>query len=139
MSKLRLVVAVTLALFATFPTHAEEAKDPIDIAMEQAMEEDPSTAGMVQAAASALKKWEKAMERALTKLEELMEPEEWTALQASQKAWRAFRQQEVKTQGEIYSRMDGTMWRPVAASDMMELVRARTLQLRQYAETISER
>ncbi|HEX8312949.1 MAG TPA: lysozyme inhibitor LprI family protein [Chthoniobacteraceae bacterium] len=139
MSKLPLLIALVLALFATLPAHAEDEKDPIDIAMDAAMERDPSTAGMVQATAAAQKKWEKELARSLARLEEVMEPEEWEALQASQKAWRAFRQQEVKAQGEIYSRMDGSMWVPVSASDAMELVRARALQLRQYAETISER
>ncbi len=120
--------------------HAEPAKkDPIDIALEKAMEKDPSTAGMVQAASEATDKWQKEIDRALAKLKKEMTPEQWKALQASQQTWGAYRDKEIETQGAIYSAMQGTMWRPVSASSAMDLSRDRALLLRSYIETLSER
>jgi uncharacterized protein YecT (DUF1311 family) len=68
-----------------------------------------------------------------------MSPEEWKALQASQRAWIAYRDSEVKTLQEIFNRMQGSMWVSVASSKAMEMTKNRALMLRGYLETISER
>ena len=106
--------------------------------MDKAIEQDPSTAGMVQAAAQAEEKWQKEIDRALANLKEEMAPEQWTALQASQQAWRAYHEKELKAQDALYEAMDGSMWRVAAASKAMELKRERALLLRDYIETLSE-
>lgn len=118
---------------------APQGKDQIDLAMDAAMEKDPSTAGMVQAAAQAEEKWRKAIDHALAKLKKEMTPAQWRALQASQRAWRAYRDKEVETQDALYGAMEGTMWRPAAAWKRMELNRNRALVLRDYVATLSER
>jgi len=129
-----IILAISTALQA-----APQKKDPIDIAMDKAMEKNPSTAGMVQAAAQADEKWQKEIDRALANLHKTMSPEQWNALQTSQQAWRAYRDKELITQHALYGAMQGTMWRPVAASKAMELNRGRALLLRDYIETLSER
>lgn len=117
---------------------APPKKDPIDIAMDKAMEKDPSTAGMVQAASQADKKWQKEIERALATLKKEMTAEQWKALQASQQAWRSYRDKEVAAQSALYGALEGSMWVPVAASKEMDLDRARALLLRDYLEALSE-
>lgn len=134
------VVILLVLLACTLGSFAEpEKKDPIDAAMEKAMDKDPSTAGMVQAIQAAQDKWEKELNVVYAKLKKAMTKEEWTALVASQKAWLDYRDKEAKTQREIYSRMEGTMWVPVSASVNMELVKSRVLVLRGYLDNISER
>ena len=88
-----LLAALFLATGTVLPA-APEKKDPIEVAMDKAIEKDPSTAGMVQAAAQAEEKWQKAIDRALANLKEEMAPEQWTALQASQQPWRAYHEKE---------------------------------------------
>ncbi len=117
---------------------APPEKDPIDIAMDKAMEKDPSTAGMVQAASQADKKWQKETERALATLKKEMTAEQRKALQASQQAWKNYRDKEVATQSALYGALEGSMWIPVAASKEMDLDRARALLLRDYLEALSE-
>lgn len=138
---MKTTVVVLLAFFAfAHGSLAEpEKKDPIDAAMEKAMDKDPSTAGMVQAIQAAQDKWEKELNAVYAKLKKVMTKEEWTALVASQKAWLEYRDKETKTQQEIYSRMEGTMWVPVSATVNMELVKSRVLVLRGYLDNISER
>ena len=75
----------------------------------------------------------------LANLKEEMAPEQWTALQASQQAWRAYHGKELKAQDALYEAMDGSMWRVAAASKAMDLERERALLLRDYIETLSER
>ena len=103
------------------------------------MEKNPSTQGMTTAIGEALAKWESNMAASLVKLKTIMTPEEWKSLELSQKTWEKYREAELKTQAEIYSRMEGTMWRPVSSTAAMDLTRKRALLLTDYATTISER
>jgi uncharacterized protein YecT (DUF1311 family) len=137
--KTHLLLSALIVTICTDLQATPQKKDPIDIAMNKAMEKNPSTGGMVQAAAQADKKWQKEIDRALANLQKAMSAEQWNALQASQEAWRAYRDKELATQGALYGAMQGTMWRPVVASQAMELDRARALLLRDYIETLSER
>jgi uncharacterized protein YecT (DUF1311 family) len=137
--KTRLLLPALVFIVCTALQAAPVKKDPIDIAMDRAMEKNPSTAGMVQAAAQADEQWQKEIDRALAKLKKEMTAEQSKALQASQQAWRAYRDKELETQGALYGAMQGTVWRPVAASKAMELNRERALLLRHYIETLSER
>ena len=123
---------------ATSVLSAEESH-PIDLAMEKAMEKDSSTAGMIRAAQEALVKWEGLVDDRLGSLQQIMSPEEFTALKASQKSWKLFYRLETEAQGEIYKRMEGTMWRPASVMQAMELIKQRALTLSAYVDTISER
>ena len=76
-------------------------KHPIEVEMESAIDEDPSTAGMHKAFRDARDKWEKEIIKSFSKLKETMEPEEFEALRISQRAWQSYRDAEVKVQGEI--------------------------------------
>ncbi len=132
--------AIFVAFLASSVLLAEpDKKDPIDVTMEEAIDKDPSTAGMVQAAANADEKWQKEITLALAKLKKEMTPEQWKALQVSQRAWSAYHDKELETQTAIYSVMEGTMWRPASAHSAMEINRARALLLRQYIQILSER
>ena len=133
--------AVCLAALIAFASvHAEptEIEDPIDVAMDKAMDKDPSTAGMVQAAADADTKWQKEIDRALSRLKEAMSAKQWKALQRSQAAWKSYRDKEVATQDTIYESMQGSMWVPVAATSITKLDKARALLLRDYIEKLAE-
>lgn len=124
---------------ASFARAAETEKHPIDAEMERAMDKNSSTAGMVQAAAEAQDKWQKEIDQALGKIRAEMTPEQRKTLEASQRAWRAYVNKELETQGAVFRVMHGTMWRPVSAQKSMEIYRARALLLRSYVDILSER
>jgi uncharacterized protein YecT (DUF1311 family) len=128
-----LLMAVTLSLSAA------EEKHPIDRAMDAAMEKDSSTAGMVEAVSIAAKKWDREMNSLYQDLKKQMQPGEWTALVAAQKAWIVYRDAQTKSLVETYGHMEGTMWIPESASAVMNLTRDRALFLQSLKETISER
>lgn len=133
-----LIFTFMLLPFLCFASEPEK-QDPIDVAMDKAMDSDPSTAGQIQAVDKAQQRWDKEMNIAYHKLQKAMEKEEWAALQASQQAWLVYRDKELKTLEEIFNRMQGTMYGPVAAYKAMKLTRDRTLVLRGYLDVISER
>jgi uncharacterized protein YecT (DUF1311 family) len=114
-------------------------KDPIDRAMEAAMEKDPSTAGMVRAISDATVQWDKKMNSIYKSLRKNMEADEWSSLILAQKAWINYRDLQITSIESTYSKMEGTMWVPVSASRVMEITKERALFLESLLENISER
>jgi uncharacterized protein YecT (DUF1311 family) len=114
-------------------------KDPIDRAMEAAMEKDPSTAGMVRAISDATAQWDKKMNSIYKSLRKNMEADEWSSLVLAQKAWINYRDLQITSIEATYSKMEGTMWVPVSASRVMEITKERALFLESLLENISER
>jgi uncharacterized protein YecT (DUF1311 family) len=114
-------------------------KDPIDRAMEAAMEKDPSTAGMVRAISDATVQWDKKMNSIYKSLGKNMEADEWSSLVLAQKAWINYRDLQITSIESTYSKMEGTMWVPVSASRVMEITKERALFLESLLENISER
>jgi uncharacterized protein YecT (DUF1311 family) len=132
---------LALFLFSTMCLFGENAaeQDPIDRAMEAAMEKDPSTAGMIQAISDAGVQWDKRMNSIYNSLRKAMEPDEWKSLVSAQKAWVNYRDLQIASIEATYSRMEGTMWRPVSASRVMEITKERALFLEALLENVSER
>ena len=130
-----------LFLLSTVCLFGEDAakQDPIDRTMEAAMEKDPSTAGMIQAISDADVQWDKRMNSIYNSLRKAMEPDEWKSLVSAQKAWVNYRDLQIASIEATYSRMEGTMWRPVSASRVMEITKERALFLEALLENVSER
>jgi uncharacterized protein YecT (DUF1311 family) len=70
----------------SLPLFAQEEKDPIDLEMDAAMEQDGSTAGMVEAITAAQEKWEAKLNSAYKVLKQKMPSEEFAALQQAHRA-----------------------------------------------------
>ena len=119
--------------------HGAEIEDPIDIAMDAAMERNGSTAGMCEAIAEAHEKWEARLNAVYAKLKKQMPPEEFAELQQAQRAWIAYRDLQIKSYEATYSRMDGTMWIPCSASAVMNLTKQRVQELEGILNLLSER
>jgi uncharacterized protein YecT (DUF1311 family) len=132
---------LALFLFSTACLFGEDAakQDPIDRAMEAAMEKDPPTAGMIQAISDAGVQWDKRMNSIYNSLRKTMEPDEWKSLVSAQKAWVNYRDLQIASIEATYSRMEGTMWRPVSASRVMEITKERALFLEALLKNVSER
>jgi len=107
--------------------------------MEAAMEKDPSTAGMIQAVSDAEVQWDKRMNSNYNSLRKAMEPDEWKSLVSAQKAWINYRDLQIASIEATYSKMEGSMWRPVSASRVMEITKERALFLEALLDNISER
>ena len=136
MKKVLCIAAICSALTSL---HAVENKDPIDQAMEAAMERNGSTAGMCEAIAEARQKWEARLNTVYGKLKKQMPPEEFAALQQAQRAWIAYRDLQIKSYEVTYSKMEGTMWIPCGASAVMNLTKQRVQELEGILNLLSER
>ena len=90
--KIRKLFLIALGLFTfSIQLRAQEEKDPIEIQMDAAMEENGSTAGMVDAITEAQAKWESKLNATYKSLKKKMSADEFAALQQAQRAWIAYR------------------------------------------------
>lgn len=136
---MRALLFLLLAALSLSPLQAEDEVDPTDKAMEEAIDKDSSTAGMVRAISDANAQWDKRMNAAYKKLKTSMQSNEWEALVAAQKAWLVFRDAQRKSILAMYGNMDGTMWIPVSAQREMDLTKERARYLESLVSDISER
>lgn len=136
MKKLLFIFAL---LFALPRSDGTEVKDPIDIAMDAAMDQNGSTAGMCEAIAAAQEKWEERLNAAWAKLKKKMPVDEFEELQKAQRAWIAYRDLQIKSYEATYAKMEGTMWIPCSASAVMELTKQRVQDLESLLGLLDER
>ena len=136
MKKLLFIAAI---LFSIPRGEGSEVKDPIDIAMDAAIDRNGSTAGMCEAFAAAHEKWEERLNAAWAKLKKKMPADEFAELQKAQRAWIAYRDLQIKSYEATYAKMDGTMWIPIHARAVMNLVKQRVQELRNVLGLLDER
>jgi uncharacterized protein YecT (DUF1311 family) len=112
----------------------EAEKHPIDAELEERIDADPSTAGMVEASQWAEGEWDKLLNANYQALMKKLGKENQEKLKASQREWIKFRDLEFAFSGNFYGGLDGTMYRVVAADFRTNFVRERALRLGSYLE-----
>jgi uncharacterized protein YecT (DUF1311 family) len=136
---MKILLFIVAAFFVLPKGEGSEVKDPIDIAMDAAMDRNSSTAGMCEAIAAAHEKWEEKLNAAWAKLKKKMPADEFAELQKAQRAWIAYRDLQIKSYEATYAKMDGTMWIPCSASAVMELTKERVQDLESLLGLLDER
>ena len=134
---LTIFLALSLTAIAQDPT--EPGKHSIDLAMEKAIDKNPSTAGMVESFAAAAKEWDRELNKHYQTLMKGLDPDAKKALRESQRAWIAHRDKEIDYLAEFYSKMEGTMYRAIYAESTMSIVRRRAIKLGHMAEMLKLR
>jgi uncharacterized protein YecT (DUF1311 family) len=126
-------------LFTVFQCHAQTVKeDRIDEDYDKCLAVDTSYATICDCAFIAYGKWDKEMDHTYDKLlKTLKKDKDKTSLKASQKAWIAYREAEFNTYNNIFN-LPGNKWCGVRQDGRIEIVRARTLQLRTYIESLDK-
>jgi len=131
-----------LALLFALPALASPApvskEDPIDTWLAKAIEKDYSTAGMRNATNDAREMWNKEMNKVYSRLMSRLSKSQQGVLRDSQRTWLKFRDSEGEVISHVVASKDGTMYQLMATSMGMELVKARTLQLREYEASLDE-
>lgn len=134
-----LALALAFALFATTPLFADdEEKHPIDKQIEALEEKGGSTAEMVQTYEKGLKLWDAEMNKQYGELKKRLKPKAFTALQAAQRQWIAYRDLQISYVREFYGGFDGTMYIPMSVSAVMKITRSRALELKHSVEVLKE-
>jgi len=136
---MKILLFIVAAFFVLPKGEGSEVKDPIDIAMDAAMDRNGSTAGMCEAIAEAHDKWEARLNTAWSKLKKKMPADEFSELQKAQRAWIAYRDLQIKSYEATYAKMDGTMWIPISVNAVMNLTKQRVQDLESLLGLLDER
>lgn len=118
--------------------YEEVENHPIDRELEQKIDEDPSTAGMINALQWAEKEWDKLLNANYKALMEKLDKESQGRLRESQRAWIKFRDLEYEFNGSFWGSFDGTMYRTFSPSFRTDFVKERALRLGYYLEDLTD-
>ena len=125
------LVLPLLLLCSVGPAQGEEAPPhPIDATLERCVDADPSTLGVMACIGNADAAWDAELNAVWAELKATLPPEVFAKLLDAQRAWLAYRDAEYEALGALYATAEGTMFRPMLASDRMELTRGRARDLR---------
>lgn len=134
---MKTLVLVFFFSFFTLPLLAQSNDHPIDKFLDECMEKDMSTAGMVKCINEAYDKWDAELNRIYKLLIKKLDDKSAASLKSAQIEWIAFRDKEFILIDDIYSGLEGTMYIPMRAADRMEIVKKRVLELDAYRELLN--
>lgn len=111
---------------------SQEKQSEIDSLYKNCIEKNPSTQGVIRCASIAEEAWDKEMNKYYKLLMDVLKDDEKTKLKDSQLKWVVFRDSEFDFSGTMYYNLGGTMWLVVNADKRADIVKSRTLELKDY-------
>ena len=133
------ILFIPFFLVAAINCRAQTAKeDRIDAEYHKCLLKDTSYATLCNCSFEAFGKWDKEMDKTYKKLlNTLKKDKDKTALKQSQKAWLAYKDAEFNNYNNMFNQ-PGNKWSILRQDGRVEIVRARTLQLRNYLEALKK-
>lgn len=113
-------------------------REPIEDELDACLREHYSTVGQVNCIREATERWESEITNRLYQLTNKLPDEQRTLLDKSQRAWARYKKAQLEFAEEFYSKMRGTMWRPVRAGLAHSLLKERGRELAIYSELVDE-
>ncbi len=123
-----MIVLCFLILLSSAPAFAQQHE--IDVFLENCMEADPSTVGMVNCYGEAEKKWDGELNKTYKQLINAADENTKPKLKAAQLAWLKFRDAEFEFISYLYGQMPGTMFRTFSAGRRVTIIRNRVMELK---------
>lgn len=115
---------------------AQEAGS-VDEELEECLEVAGTTSEMIDCQIRAAEAWDKELNKYYKLYLSKLNEEGKAVLKEAQREWIVYRDKEYRLIDSHYlSRLQGTMWHPVAASEKMEIVKERALKLKGYYEDL---
>jgi uncharacterized protein YecT (DUF1311 family) len=133
------VLAIFLSGIIILPAADEsDKKHPLDVKVEKLSDEAKSTADSTGAYTKGLELWDREMNRVYQEMKKVLPEKSFAALKASQVQWLAYRDAQIAFINSCYDQYEGTMFQPMRASAIMEVTRARALDLGKRLEMHKE-
>ncbi|MDX5345645.1 MAG: DUF1311 domain-containing protein [Hymenobacteraceae bacterium] len=135
------ILSFLLIIASAFNPVLGQAKDwAIDVNLQSCLDsaQNQTNVGMISCSVRAKEAWDKELNKYYKLLMNSLSESEKEKLRNAQKNWLLYRNSETEFAAKLYTNLQGSMWRIVAANRQMEIVKQRTLELRQYYETLTE-
>lgn len=135
----QIILVCAFALMMTAMAQGQEGRESkIDKDYQACLDKNQTTAGMVECADKAYRAWDKEMNAVYNKLMANFVGEDRQTLKATQFEWLKFRDAEFKMLEQFFSKIQGSMYRPIAVDRRVEIVKQRAQQLQAYLDTVQE-
>ena len=95
------------------------------------------TRGEAECLSTALEAWEKDVADTYNEIRKLLSNDVFKSLEAGQRSWSEYRDQEFAFIGELFKNKRGTMFVPIRINYRIAIVKARALELETYAHRIN--
>ena len=137
MTKISILSFFIILCINLFAQDDKSTKHPIDLKMEQCLNNDSSftTHGMIDCTLAAFDEWDKELNKYYRLLSNVLEEGAKVKLKKAQLNWLVYHDSEFEFSNEMYYDMEGTMWRVVGAGRRTDIVKARVLELKEYFDT----
>ena len=121
------------------PEIPEPDKHPIDIEEEKCIKiADTSDIGMGNCALEATDAWFKEIDKNLMTLKQMLPPNKYEKLAASQKKWESYIKSEFDVNENVIYYKTGTIYYTISAGQKREMVKERALLLHSYIYDLNE-
>ncbi len=137
MKHLTILTALLLAAPAC-AADPPEKKHPLDAKVEKLSDKANSTHESTAAYTARLELWDRELNRVYQELKKALPEKTFASLKASQVQWLAYRDTQIAFINACYDQYEGTMYQPMRASAIMEVTRARALDLTRRLEMHKE-
>ena len=129
---------LTCLVVVTSPASAQETKPhAIDAALAACeKKQGASTRGEAECLSTAFESWEKDIATNYEALKKLVSANELAPLEAGQKSWSDYRDQEFDFINQLFKNKRGTMYVPIRINYRIEVLKARALELETYLHRI---
>jgi uncharacterized protein YecT (DUF1311 family) len=130
--------AILLALAAA-SARAAPSIDATESALSRCLDDpaNASTAGQTECETAARRAYDRRMNAAYATLMRKLPAQAAQRLRSSQRAWLAFRDKETIARSALYETRQGTMFVPMQAAAVTEMIRARAQQLESYVRVMA--
>lgn len=135
MKKLILISILIISRLLSFG-QTKEVKHPIDISLENCLNKDGTTSGMISCLNISSEAWDKELNQYYQKLILKLNETDKKNLQESQRKWIKFRDDEFKFIDSLYSQNTGTMWPLLINDNKYNFIKNRALDLKSYYDII---
>jgi uncharacterized protein YecT (DUF1311 family) len=131
----------TLVFLCAFPGMAlaqEPTQHPIDKALDACIDQNGSTAGMVECTDKAYAAWDKELNRNYGELMRTVTAKQKEALRLSQLEWIKHRDLEFKFIDSMFDTFQGTMYIPMRVGARLDIIKQRALALKSHLEVYQD-
>jgi uncharacterized protein YecT (DUF1311 family) len=104
-------------------------KHPIDIALDDCLRKDETTAGRVGCYGRAEARWDAEVERAYQKLLSSLDPARQAGVREAQQSWVTFRDAQIAAIYAVNGPRDGTIWKVTGARQAARIAREQAQRL----------
>lgn len=116
----------------------QKDKYSIDAELNKCISQTSDTQVMNNCSRNALEKWSIEQNKLINDLEKLLDKKDYEQLQKTQYLWEQYKNSEMETIDKMLNNKDGSMYLNVKYGLQIELVKNRTLQLKEYLNVINE-